>query len=164
MKSMRFSMMVLAGKLAYVVLLAAPVPAGAFEPPKDPCTVLTAQEAGVALGATSTAGRHVVATLCEWDASQQTSASHARKLTLGFLSAAAWEQTKALREQMKGISRSPVADLGEEAVFSTVAGLDLCNLQVKKGSAVLDIHLYGVPADQARSREVTLARAALGRF
>lgn len=164
MRLMPISMIALVRSLASVAVLISPVQASAFEPPKDPCTVLTTEEVSTALGATSTSGKHVVATQCEWDVSQQSSDGHGKRLTLGFLSATAWEQTKALREQMHGISRTSVEGLGDEAVFSTVTSLSLCNLQVKKGSAVLDMHLYGFPPDQAKAKEIILARAALSRF
>jgi hypothetical protein len=81
---------------------------------------------------------------------------------VGFLSASAWEQTKALRESMKGIERSPVSGLGEEAVFSVTRVTN--TLQVKKGGAVLDMHLYGFAPDQAKSKAVELARSALSKF
>ena len=124
--------------------------------------MLTPQEVSAALGLKSTEPKHVVSTLCQWDESGQSSGTHAKKLTLGFLSASAWEQTKALREQMRTFTRTNVDGLGEEAVFSTNG--PICTLQVKKGSAVLDMHLYGFPPEQAKDKEVTLARAALGRF
>jgi hypothetical protein len=149
-------------------LLSLPAPivslrAGAFEPPKDPCSVLTAQEVSAAFGSNSMEPKHVVATLCQWEVSGQSADTHGKKLTLGFLSASAWEQTKALREQyLRTFTRTNVDGLGEEAVFSTNG--TICTLQVKKGSAVLDMHLYGFPPDQAKDKEITLARAALGRF
>jgi hypothetical protein len=130
--------------------------ADAFEPPKAPCSVLTPQEVAAAIGANSGA-RQIVSTLCEWDAS-----GHPGKFTLGFLSASAWEQTKAMRERIKGFERTPISGLGEEAVFSTNGMIS--TLQVKKGSAVLDMHLYGIAPDNAKGKEVILAKAALGRF
>ncbi len=161
MRMMPFRMM-LVTSLIYVAVLTFPLRAVAFEPPKDPCSVLTLQEVSAALGATSEDPKHVVATLCEWDLSGQPVGIPSKKLTLGFVSASAWEQTKALREQMKSITRSSIDGLGEEAVFSTVG--TICTLQVKKGSAVLDMHLYGFPPELAKDKEITLARAALGRF
>jgi hypothetical protein len=155
-------MMTLLGSLMSLALTI-PLRAGAFEPPKDPCSVLTSQEASAALGSNSTEPKHVVATLCQWEVSGQSSDTHVKKLTLGFLSASAWEQTKALKAQyMRTFTRTNIDGLGEEAVFSTNG--TICNLQVKKGSAVLDMHLYGFPPDQAKDKEITLARAALGRF
>jgi hypothetical protein len=100
-------------------------------------------------------GKPVVATLCEWDGGS-------RKLTVGFLSASAWEQTKAMRERMKGIARTPIEGLGEEAVFST--SQITSTLQVKKGNAVLDMHLYGFTPEEAKAKEIALARSALGKF
>ena len=130
--------------------------ANAFEPPKAPCSVLTPQEVTAAIGANS-GPRQVVRTLCEWDASGRPG-----KLSLGFLSASAWEQTRALREQMKGFNRTPISGLGEEAVFSSNSLVS--TLQVKKGGSILDMHLYGIAPDDAKGKEIILARAALGRF
>jgi hypothetical protein len=162
MKSTTIRMMTLLSGLISLAALTVPLRAGAFEPPKDPCSVLTPLEVSGALGSNSEP-KHVVATLCQWEASGQSSDTHGKKLTLGFLSASAWEQTKALREQyMKTFTRTNIDGLGEEAVFSTNG--TICTLQVKKGPAVLDMHLYGFPPDQAKDKEITLARAALGRF
>ncbi len=124
--------------------------------------MLTPLEVSAALGAKSSKPKRVVATLCEWDVSEQPSDTHSRKLTLGFLSASAWEQTRAMRERMQKFTRTSIDGLGEEAVFSTNG--TICTLQVKKGSAVLDMHLYGFPPDLAKDKQITLARAALGRF
>jgi len=154
--------MMLAIGLTSVALLVVSIRAGAFEPPKDPCSVLTPQEVSTALGAPSTDAKHVVSTQCAWDVSGQSSDTHSKKLTLGFLSASAWDQTKALRERMTHFTRTAVDGLGEEAVFSTNG--TICTLQVRKGSAVLDMHLYGFPPDQAKGKEIALARAALARF
>lgn len=162
MRLMPIRMMTLVRGLTYMAVLTVPLRAGAFEQPKDPCSVLTLQEVSAALGAKSMEPKHVVATLCEWDVSGPPSDTSSKKLTLGFLSASAWEQTRSLREGMKSFTRTSVEGLGEEAVFSTNGRIS--TLQVKKGSAVLDMHLYGFPPDQAKGMEITLARAALGRF
>jgi hypothetical protein len=154
--------MMLVRGLMSTVVLTVPLRAVAFEPPKDPCSVLTPQEVSAALGEKSSDPKRVVATLCEWNVSEQPSGTHNKKLTLGFLSASAWEQTKAMRERMHTFTRTSIDGLGEEAVFSTNG--TICTLQVKKGSAVLDMHLYGFPPDLAKDKQITLARAALGRF
>jgi hypothetical protein len=127
----------------------------AFEAPTDPCSLFTTEQVGAALEMKATPGKHVVPTLCEWDAG-------GKKLTVGFLSASAWEQTKALRESMKGITRTPISGLGEEAVFAVTPVTD--TLQVKKGGAVLDIHVYGFAPDQAKAKAIALAQSALNKF
>jgi hypothetical protein len=147
--------------LVTLAALAVPRPAGAFDPPKDPCAVLTTQEVSAALGGASADPKHVVATQCEWDLAAKASGPP-KKVTLDFLSTSAWEQTRALREHMQGSTHTNVDGLGEEAVFSSNSLL--CTLQVKKGSAVLDIHLYGFPPDVAKAKQIELAKAALGRF
>ena len=113
------------------------------------------EQVSSALKMKATPGKRVVPTLCEWDAG-------GRKLTVGFLSASAWEQTKALRESMKGIARTSISGLGEEAVFAATPMTN--TLQVKKGGAVLDIHLYGFAPDQAKAKEIALAQSALDKF
>jgi len=137
--------------------------AAAFDPPVAPCSLFTAEQVSATLGLKALPGKPVVATLCEWNLSGQGASDAAgKKLTVGFLSASAWEQTKALRERMKGITRTPIAALGEEAVFATSQITN--TLQVKKGNAVLDMHLYGFTPEEAKTREIALARLALGKF
>jgi hypothetical protein len=135
--------------------------AASFDPPKDPCSLLMPQEVISAIGANS--GPHqVVPTLCEWVASGPSSTGRSAKITVGFLSASAWVQTKAMRENMKGTLRIPVSDLGEEAVFSTNEVVN--TLQIKKGSVVLDLHIYDLAPSEAKAKGIVLARAALERF
>jgi hypothetical protein len=137
--------------------------AAAFDPPKDPCSLLTTAEVAAALGLKVSPGKRLVPALCEWKAAGQgSSAGVSKKLTVGFLSASTWEETKALRERMKGIARTPIAGLGEEAVFAATPVAN--TLQVKKGTAVLDVHLYGFTPEESKTKEIALARSALGRF
>lgn len=138
-----------------VMLLASSQFAVAFEPPTDPCSLYTTEQVSATLALPATAGKHVVRTLCEWDAG-------GKKLTVGFVSSSAWEQTKALRESMKGVTRTPISGLGEEAVFAVTPVVN--TLEVKKGAAVLDIHLYGFAPNQAKAKAIDLARLALSKF
>jgi len=140
-----------------LVALALPRIAAAFDPPTDPCSLFTAEQVSAALGLKAMPGKHIVANLCEWDTN-----AAGKKLTVGFLSASAWEQTKALRASMKTIARTPIEGLGEEAVFATSQITN--TLQVKKGNAVLDMHLYGFTPEQAKAKQIDLARSALGKF
>jgi hypothetical protein len=142
----------------FVALLGVSPRANAADPPKDPCSVLTQEQVSAALGVKAAPGKQVVPTLCAWEVLGQPSGMRSKKLTVGFLKAAAWEQTKALREQIKEFKRTPVSGLGDEAVFSTNGVI--CTLQVKKGSVVLDMHLYGFAPDQAKEVEIALAREA----
>ena len=132
-----------------------PRSAAAFDPPTDPCSLFTTEQVSATLELKAMPGKHVVTALCEWDAGS-------KKLTVGFLSASAWEQTKALRQSMKSIARTPISGLGEEAVFAATPVAN--TLQVKKGGAVLDIHLYGFAPDQAKAKEIALAQSALDKF
>jgi hypothetical protein len=134
----------------------------AVTPPVDPCSLFSADQVSTALEAKAGAGAHVVATLCAWEVASPSKLTQARKLTVGFLDAAAWEQTKALRESMKSFTRTTIQGLGEEAVFSTYQSIS--TLQVKKGRLVLDMHLYGFTPEQAKPKEVALAGAALAKL
>jgi hypothetical protein len=145
--------------LVGLVSLAASRNASAYDPPVDPCSLLTAEQVSAALGAKAAPGKKVVATLCEWDVAAQGSN---KRLTVGFVSASAWEQTRALRESMKGVTRTPVPGLGEEAVYAVTPVAN--TLEVKKGSAVLGLHLYGFSAEESKAKEIALAKLALGKF
>lgn len=138
-----------------VMLLTSTQIAAAFEAPTDPCSLFTMEQVSSALELKATPGKLVVPTLCEWDAG-------GKRLTVGFLSASAWEQTKALRQSMKSIARTPISGLGEEAVFAATPVAN--TLQVKKGSPVLDIHLYGFTPEEAKAKEIALAQSALNKF
>jgi hypothetical protein len=142
----------------FLVLLVVAPRATAQNPPKDPCSVFTQKQVTASLNAKAAPGRLVVPTLCAWEVSGQPSGIRSKKLTVGFLKAAAWEQTKALREGITEFKRTPVSGFGHEAVFSTNGVI--CTLQVKKGSVVLDMHLYGFAPDQAKEVEIALAREA----
>ena len=144
---------------AFVALLVIPQHVAALDSGKDPCSLFTQEQVSTALSVKATPGKRVVATLCAWEVLGQSSGIHTKKLTLGLLNAAAWEQTKSLREQIREFKRTPVSGVGDEAVFSTNGVI--CTLQVKKGSVVLDMHLYGFSPDQAREIEIGLAREAL---
>ncbi|MBV8146902.1 MAG: hypothetical protein JO184_18070 [Gammaproteobacteria bacterium] len=149
--------------LITIVSLVLPRSAAAYDPPTDPCSLFTVEQVSAALELKALPGKRVLATQCEWHPAEKASGNAGtRKLTAGFLSASAWEQTRALREGMKGITRTPVAGLGEEAVFS--ASQVTNTLQVKKGNAVLDLHVYGFTPEQAKAKEIALARSALGKF
>ena len=157
MRSISASITAVLALTTCLVSLVLPRSAAAFDPPVDPCSLFTAEQVSAALDLKAMTGKRVVATLCEWDTSVP-----GKKLTAGFVSASAWEQTRALREQMKGIARTPIAGLGEEAVF---AASQLTNsLEVKKGRAVLGLHLYGFTPEQSKAKEIALARVALGKF
>lgn len=159
----RKSVFVAACSLLPLVLFGRPGIALAFDPPTDPCSLFSAEQVSAATGLKAMPAKHVVATLCEWDlAGDGAGPASARKLTVGFLSASAWEQTRALRESMKATVRTPVEGLGEEAVF--VSNPVTNTLQVKKGKAVLDMHLYGFNPEQAKAKQIALARLALARF
>jgi hypothetical protein len=138
-----------------LVLLASSQVAAAFEPPTAPCSLFTTEQVSATLELQATPGKQIAPTLCEWDAGS-------KKLTAGFVSSSAWEQTKALRESMKTVTRTPVPGLGEEAVFAVTPVVN--TLEVKKGSAVLGLHFYGFTPDQAKTEGIALARLALGKF
>ena len=155
MRPLSVSITALCILITSLVSFVLPRSASAFDPPIDPCSLFTTEQVSATLEVKAIPGKHVVTTLCEWDAGS-------KKLTVGFLSASAWEQTKALRESMKGIVRTPVEGLGEEAVFAESQVTN--TLQVKKGNAVLDMHLYGFTPEQAKAMAIALARSALGKF
>lgn len=80
MKSTSASLAKLLRLIVPVVLLTASQVATAFDAPTDPCSLFTTEQVSAALELKAGPGKHVVATLCEWDVG-------GKRLSVGFLSA-----------------------------------------------------------------------------
>ena len=106
------------------------------------------------MGTKAAPGRVVVSKLCEWDVPGKPS----KIVIVGLLDASGWDDAK-VPKPASHVSKTAVSGLGDDAVF--VAGDGLGTLNVKKGSVILNIHLYGFPIRQIKEKEITLAREAL---
>jgi len=65
---------------------------------------------------------------------------------------------------IKGIIKTPVSGIGEEAYYTTASGLGT-NLSVRKGDVAFNIALHGdFPVDRIKAKEKTLALQILSKL
>ena len=64
---------------------------------------------------------------------------------------------------VKGIEKTPVAGVGDDAFFSTAQGLGT-GLAFKKGDSAFDLHVFGFPVEEIKAKEKTLAADILGKL
>jgi hypothetical protein len=126
----------------------------------DPCSLLTQAQVSAALGVEVGAGRLVVPKLCEWTAAGQSTAGAKRLLvTLQDPRTFVYAQMQVGH----GITKTPVSGVGDEAVSGTTPGLATV-LTVKKGNVVFVVHIFGLPNDQTKEKEKTLALEILSKL
>jgi hypothetical protein len=136
-------------------------------PPGDSCSLLTEAQVSGVLGVSVGAGQHVGgASLCGW--SQPSDTSHTGKRVvldlfgpMGSLTPA--DRFTTAKTPVKGITKTPVGGIGDDAYFITTPGIGT-GLNVKKGSSVFQIRVYGFSIDQVEAMEKTLAQDALAKL
>jgi hypothetical protein len=125
-------------------------------PKIDACSMLTQAQVSAALGVAVDAGRRIVpsaANLCGW-APPGGPAMAGKKLTLDFKTVQAFEVGKT---SIKGITKTPVSGIGDDAYYVTAGGLGT-NLSVRKGNVAFNIALHsGEAVDQIKAKEKDLA-------
>lgn len=115
----------------------------------DPCSLLTAQQVGSALGAPVSEGKSISETACQWPAT----ATGAR-VTIAIEPADRYASMKSA--MLPNIAKTRVDGVGDEAFFATAG--TLTTLTVKKGSTVFIVRVYGVKAESSQ-REIERALA-----
>jgi len=141
-------------------------------PPKDACSLLTPAQVnaalGVAVGPAKQAGDRFS---CQWS---EPGANLMRGKGLfvhivgpvGTLTPA--EQFNAIKMPLpvKGITKTPLSGVGDDAVYGT-AGASAPELTVKKGNFVFQIRIQGFPRNQINlieAKEKTLAQDVLAKL
>lgn len=64
---------------------------------------------------------------------------------------------------VKGITKTPVSGVGDDAYYITTPGLGT-GLNVKKGNSAFQIRVNGFPVDQTKAMEKTLALDVLAKL
>jgi hypothetical protein len=142
---------VLVGGVVCAVALCGPR-AGYAQGPKDPCSLVTAAQVGAAVGAKLGPGEVTAgSTVCQWATPSGDPAPV--RVTLQFWGADAFA---GMKMPLPGIVKTPLAGVGDDAIYTTVGRLT--TLSVKGGKAAFVVRVYGVP-DQAKqmAAEKTLA-------
>lgn len=126
----------------------------------DPCSLLTQAHVSAALGVQVGEGRLVVPTICEWAAPGE-SAPRAKKVLITLQGPQAFAYAKM--PVGHGITKTPVSGIGDDAVYGTTPGAPTV-LTVKKGNVVFVVHVTGLPDDQTKAKEKTLALEILSKL
>ena len=150
----------------WVVIAGNPLIAEAA-PPAHACSLLTTSELGAALGFTVDAGKASGEHNCQW--SQAGAGGYGKGLVLQVLgkigSMTPVERFNTIKAQVpaKGITKTPVSGIGDDAVYVTTGGLSTV-LAVKKGDTVFQIRVYGFSAERAKDAEKALAQDILAKL
>ena len=127
--------------------------------PVDPCSLLTRAEVSAALGVTVPAPKPP-GKICRWAPADGRPGGPAVVLTLQ--DAKAFEFAKAPATSAN-VTKTPASGIGDDAVFNTI-GVVTAMLMVKKGDTYFELHVYGFPVDETKTKETTLAREVVARI
>lgn len=135
----------------------------------DACALLTPSQVTTVLGVSVGAGQRLVASSplsCGW--AQPGDTSHRGKRVVISILGPLGKVTPVERfangkKDVQGITKTPVAGVGDDAYYVTTPGLGT-GLNVKKGTAAFEIRVYGFSPDQIKAMEKTLAENALAKL
>jgi hypothetical protein len=131
-------------------------------PPTDACSLLTAAQVSALLGVTVGTGEKILpnsTTMCGWEAPGQKSLDRKRVVLSIYTQIGSMtpvQRFNTAKTPIKGISKEPVAGVGDDAFSATTPGLGT-GLIFRKGDAAFDLRVYGFPLDQVKAKEKTLA-------
>lgn len=144
-------------------------PAHAATP--QPCTLLTQAQVSKTLSTVVVAGKQEGQFDCEWDQVGWTMLKGVRLLLHvlgpeGTLTVA--DQFNAIKMPLpvKGITKTPLSGVGDDAVYGIV-GVSAPELTVKKGNVVFQVWVQGFPRNQmnaVKAMEKTLAQDVLAKL
>jgi hypothetical protein len=140
-------------------------------PPQDTCAALTADQVTAVLGVSVSAQAHGDLSgkdpdshpTCWWSQPGVPAFSSKRVFleifgTIGNTSPL--DRFSAAKTPVRGISKTPLSGVGDEAIFITSGGSN-GSLDVRKGSSVFQIRVYGYPLEETKAKEKGLALQVL---
>ena len=130
--------------------------------PTDACSLLTQAQVSAALGVTVSAGQKLMPntpSICGWEVPGETGVKRKRVMVsiytpIGHLTPA--DRFNNAKTPVKGITKTPVSGVGDDAIYATTPGLGT-GLIFKKGASAFDVRVYGFTDDQVKEKEKTLA-------
>lgn len=134
----------------------------------DACTFLSQKRISAVLGVAIDAGRHIgsVSALCGWG--EPNDPSHSSKHVLltiyrpvGKLSPV--ERFENGKTPVQGIEKTPVSGVGDAAYYIDTPGFGL-GLNVKKGTFVFQVKVFGFSPQMTKSFENSLAQDVLAKL
>lgn len=114
----------------------------------DPSTLLTQSQVTAAFGEDFGAGQEINATACAW-----TAANAKMKMTVSLWEISGFDK---LKTPMVGVTKTPVAGLGDDAFYAKIGQFVVLN--VKKGDVIFIVKIYGLnDPDRQMAVEKSLA-------
>ena len=145
-----------------LVLCSGAARSAAFPLPTDACTLLTVDQINTTLDAKLVSGEHVVPSdtlLCGWSEPGGPTITN-RRVTLSITNPQKFEIGKT---PIKGIDKTPVSGIGDDAFYTTASGLGT-TLSVKKGTFCFNLSVKGnFPLDKVKAMEKTLSQDVLAK-
>jgi hypothetical protein len=131
--------------------------------PTDACTLLTLDQVNSTLDAKLASGEHIVPSntlLCGWTEPGRPTITN-KRVTLTITNPQKFEIGKT---SIKGIDKTPVSDIGDDAFYTTASGLGT-TLSVKKGNFCFNVSVKGnFPLDKVKAMEKILAEDVLAKL
>jgi hypothetical protein len=134
-------------------------------PPTDACALLTQAQVSSVLGVSIGAGQRLAPSqpaLCGWGQMGGKRVVLSIYTQMGSMSPVE-RYNLAKNSPVKGIVKTPVSGIGDDAVYMTTPGFGT-GLFFRKGSAAFDLRVYGFPLDQLKQKEKTLALDIIGKL
>ena len=130
--------------------------------PTDACTLLTVNQINTTLDAKLASGEHIVPSdtlLCGWSEPGGPTITN-KRVTLSITNPQKFEIGKT---PIKGIDKTPVSGIGDDAFYTTASGLGT-TLSVKKGTFCFNLSVKGnFPLDKVKAMEKTLSQDVLAK-
>jgi len=141
-------------------------PSAYAAPASDPCSLLTQEQVGAALGTNVEAAQRVAPKLCEWSAPNQPNSINAKKVALTISDERAFGYAK--KPVVSSVKTMPASGICDDAVYAVTPGVTAglgTSLYVKKGNSYFVVHVYGFPEQtKAMGMEKTLAIQACSKL
>jgi hypothetical protein len=149
-----------------LLIIASVAPGAAHAgPPTDACALLTQAQVSSALGTSVGAGQRLVSSqpaICGWGQMAGKRVVLSIYTQMGSMTPVQ-RYNNAKNTPVKGIIKTPVSGIGDDAVYMTTPGFGT-GLFFRKGSAAFDLRVYGFPLDQLKEKEKTLALDIIGKL
>ncbi|MGH7744724.1 MAG: hypothetical protein ACREQ5_07915 [Candidatus Dormibacteria bacterium] len=139
----------------------------AYAAPPQACSLLTQAQVSVAVGVLLGPGKEAGALNdCQWSEPSKPLAVKGVELyvlgPVGSLTPAQRFDTIKMPLPVKGITKTPVSGVGDDAVYGTIG--PRTELTVKKGDSVFQIRVYGLPEEDTKAKEKALAQDVLAKL
>jgi hypothetical protein len=151
----------------FTILIGSSMSAG--EGATDGCSLLTPAQVSAVLGVSVGAGQHILPSSpagCGW--AQPSDSNHSGKRVVLDIWGPIGKLTPGERftngkKPVAGIPKTPISGVGDDAYYITTPGLGT-GLNVKKGTSVFQVRVYGFSLDQIKAMEKSLAQNAIAKL